>query len=166
MYQDIRTDLHETFGKLMDTLSSLSEDQLNKSPYTGSWTAAQVGDHLSRSYGIIELLDGNTTPSSQPVSEKVQEIKALFLNFEIQMESPAFILPSEGWIAKEQLLLDLEQKTHGILDSMNSRDLSVSCLDFELPGSGILMGWEWIHFINYHTQRHLYQLDKIRTKLA
>jgi len=74
--------------------------------------------------------------------------------------------PNHGLSGARIVQISLGQKTQAILGGINSRDLRAICLNFELPRSGILMGWEWIHFINYHTQRHLYQLDKIRTKLA
>lgn len=161
MHQAIQIEIREAFDRLIGTLASLSQDQLNQVPFPGSWTAAQVGDHLLKSYGIISLLDGNTGPVYRPVDQKAVAIKTVFLDFGIQMESPDFILPSEGWINKETLIRELEQKAQIILESPKSRDLSRCCLDFELPGSGLLTGWEWIHFITYHTQRHLHQLEKI-----
>lgn len=165
MKGDIERELQDTFNKLTWELSSLSGDQLNQVPFSGGWTAAQVGDHLVSSYGIVMLLEGNTAPTSRPVDEKAREIKEMFLDFSIQMESPDFILPSEEFIFKEVLIQELEQKTGLTLKCFTTRDLSVTCLDFEVPVFGALTGWEWMHFITYHTQRHLHQLEKIKKGL-
>lgn len=165
-YADTIPQLESTFKQLHEVLSALTEKQLNQIPFEGSWTAAQVGDHLLRSYGVAETLNGNTAKTERPVEANVQGLKDVFLNFETKLQSPEFILPSNEPINKNELLDQLEDKTAGILQTLNSTDLTETCLDFEMPGIGLMTRLEWAHFVLYHTQRHINQLKKISSVMS
>lgn len=163
----LRTELNDTTKELIDMLSSLNPEQLNTVPFQGSWTAGQLGEHLLKSYGIAEILNGKTAPTERPIDERISGIKDLFLNFDIKMQSPEFIIPSDGWIDKEKLISNLKEKIGYVLDYIdNNNDLTRTCLDFELPGSGPLTRTEWIQFMTVHTQRHVHQLKNIIKKLT
>jgi hypothetical protein len=151
-----------TTDALLHLLSPLSEAKLNAVPYEGSWTAAQLGDHLYKSYGIATVLNGKTEPTTRPVEEKVEGIKGVFLNFDIRMQSPEFIVPDNGPFDKTILLGGLTKRIHSIKEYIkNTNDLSVTYVDFELPRMGTLTGMEWIQFMTMHTIRHVRQLKRI-----
>jgi len=152
----------DTTGELMDLLSPLSEDKLNTVPFEGSWTAAQLGDHLYKSYGIATVLNGKTEATTRPVDEKVEGIKGVFLNFDIRMQSPEFIVPGSGHFDKTILLTGLAKRINFVKDYItNTDDLSVTYLDFQLPNMGTLTGVEWVQFMTMHTIRHVRQLKRI-----
>jgi hypothetical protein len=156
----------KTTGELLQLLSPLSEEKLNKVPFEGSWTAGQLGHHLLRSYGLAEVLNGRTAATSRPVDEKIKPVREVFLNFDIKMKNPDFIAPSSGWIDRERLLRGLEDKIKLISDFVESDpDLSLTCLDFEFPNAGTFTRSEWIQFVTVHTQRHVHQLKNILKKL-
>jgi hypothetical protein len=52
-----------------------------------------------------------------------------------------------------------------MLSIVDNYDLTLTCLDFELPGMGNLTIYEMLHFGVFHTQSHLSQLKNIRTAL-
>jgi|SRR5690606_21302852 len=166
MNQEVYTDFINTTSELIQLLSSLNQEQLNQVPFEGSWTAGQVGDHLRRSYGVAELLNGNTITTERPPNEKVKGIKEVFLNFDIKFESPEFILPSNDVIDKERLIKGLTNKIEQVKTFVDMHDdLTRTCIDFELPGAGTLTQIEWIQFMTIHTQRHIRQLKNIIAKL-
>ncbi|HKP95070.1 MAG TPA: DinB family protein [Fibrobacteria bacterium] len=150
---------------LLSLLEPLDEERLNRVPFPGSWTAGQLGDHLLKSYGLGELLKGRTAPTQRPVDEKREAIDLVFLDFQLQLKSPEFIVPSEGRISKAALLEGLRAKADGILEYARDKDLSFTCLDFVLPSFGTLTGTEWVHFIATHTRRHVRQLERIVAEL-
>src|SRR5690606_3413984 len=96
----------------------------------------------------------------------VAPLSEQFLNFEIRMQSPDFILPTEEPIAKDQLMSGLNARTETILDFANSDDdMTLTCLDFELPNLGTLTRIEWLNFVLVHTLRHNHQLANIVQQL-
>ena len=164
--QEIISSFQLSTQEMLGLLSSLGEDQLNKVPFEGSWTAAQVGDHLLKSYGAAETINGTTGPTQRAPDEKLGLIRETFLNFEVKFTSPDFILPSEDPIAKKPLLDGLREKLEQIQQTIEKKTLTETCLDFEFPGSGTLTRLEWIGFVDVHTQRHNRQLKNIIKSLS
>jgi hypothetical protein len=161
MKQELQPTLERLFNELLSTLGSLDEKQINTVPFDCSWTAAQVGEHLSKSYEVIEALKVQAAPTERPADEKVETLKAMFLNRDVKMKSPDFILPSEKSISPELLIKDLTTKTNSIIQFLKTEDLSLACPAINFPGFGHLTRMEWLCFISYHTERHLYQLRNI-----
>src|SRR5690606_36869671 len=148
MENNLSTSLESAFDQLLSVLASLDQNELNTLPFSGSWTAAQVGDHLCKSYDVIECLRGSVDITVRDPEAYVAPLSEQFLNFEIRMQSPDFILPTEEPIAKDQLMSGLNARTETILDFANSdADMTLTCLDFELPNLGTLTRIEWLNFV-------------------
>lgn len=152
--------------ELLQLLDSLSDEQLNKIPFQNSWTAGQVGDHLYKSYGVVEILNGNVKNTQRPPDEKLPAIRELFLDFSKKMDSPESILPSTGHIQKDSLIASLKHRINAQRDVILHQDLSLTCLDFEIPGYGPFTRFEWIGFNAVHTQRHVHQLKHLISVLS
>ena len=45
-----------TTNELIQLISSTNDEQYNEIPFEGSWSFVQVGDHLLKSYGLVEVL--------------------------------------------------------------------------------------------------------------
>lgn len=146
---------------LIELLSSLTNEQLNIKPTKNSWTAGQVGDHLEKSYEVSKILLGEVEDTQRPPDQKLAEIRALFLNFDIKMDSPKAIVPTNDPIDKKRLLTSLEEKIQWVNTNSKNMDLSKTCLDFEIPEYGPFTRLEWIGFNTVHTQRHIHQLQQI-----
>lgn len=158
----IQKSIVETFKELNDKLNSFSESELNIIPFEGSWTAGQVVKHLIlSSAGFPEMCAGKTEKTTREPDEKIKDIEALFLNFDIKMESPEFILPANTEYSKNSLALSLLKNEKELLDITDHYDLSLTILDFELPGFGKFTILEWIGFVLTHIKRHLSQLQSI-----
>jgi hypothetical protein len=104
---------------------------------------------------------GKTEKTTREPDEKIKDIEALFLNFDIKMESPEFILPVNTEYSKNSLALSLLKNEKELLDITDRYDLSLTILDFELPGFGKFTILEWIGFVLTHIKRHLSQLQSI-----
>lgn len=148
-------------GKLMGQLASLSEDQLNKIPFTGSWTAGQLGNHLYKSYNIKGVLNGKVEETHRDPVAKLAEIEKTFKDFTIKMKSPEMVLPTTKHIEKERLLSSLKERIEQQREAIKTMDLSKTCLDAEIPGGGPFTRQEWLGFNTIHTERHNHQLKHI-----
>lgn len=166
MNTKILNEFTDTTDELLQLLSSLTEEQLNITPSEGVWTAGQVGDHLYRSYSVMEILTGTVEDADRAPDEKLPEIEKLFLDFSIQMDSPKEILPSNKHIEKDALLDRLQERIELQKDIIRTKDLTKVCLDFEIPEYGTFTRLEWIGFNTVHTQRHVHQLKKIIQNLS
>jgi len=147
--------------KLTQQLSSLNERQLNTVPFTGSWTAGQLGNHLYKSYNIKNVLNGNVEDTDRDPVAKLPEIEKAFKDFTIKMNSPEMVLPTTKYIEKERLLSSLQERIEEQREAIQTMDLSKTCLDAEIPGSGPFTRQEWLGFNTIHTERHNHQLKNI-----
>lgn len=152
--------------ELLDLLSHLSQTDINTVPFEGSWTAGQLVKHVIKSNsGFLQMLKGPVRESKREPDELIERIKTDFLNFNVKVKSPEFVVPEKIDYNKEDLLSSLEALNSKLNESVQSLDLTKTCSAFELPVYGYLTRSEAVHFIIYHTQRHIHQLKNIIEKL-
>lgn len=162
MKTEVQKNIVETFKRLNEILSSFSEEELNTVPYQGSWTAGQTAQHIILACsGYPKLFAGKTEKTARKPDEKVKDIEALFLNFNIKMDSPDFLKPEIKDYNKNSLTLSLLKIESQLLEASENYDLSLTCLDFQLPGFEKFTIYEWINFALIHAQRHTKQLNDI-----
>ncbi|HEY0732004.1 MAG TPA: DinB family protein [Chitinophagaceae bacterium] len=152
---------------LMQLLDSFPDEEFNAVPFEGSWTAGQVGRHLYKSYrGVPKLIDGPVVDSNRHPEALVATFKEAFLDFDVKMQSPDFILPEPIHYNRIQLLQDISKVRLEIILKLKTHDLTKICTGFQLPGAGPMTRLEWVHFMVVHTRRHNHQLQKIRSSLV
>jgi DinB family protein len=162
---DLANAFDETFEDLLHTISSFSQKEFNEVPFTGSWSAAQVADHLKKSLqGTGKTLYGNVRPTERKLDENVEGLKSIFLNFNTKFQSPELILPSENHLEKNLIYQNIKEASEVISKSINTLDLSSTC-PVPFPGLGELTRYEWVSLAIYHTQRHIRQMKKIKEHL-
>jgi len=158
--QDTFNEFHKTTFRLLKLLLSLSEEQLNFHP-TNGWSAGQLGEHLYKSYAFVKILNGKTNVTERPVDQKLDPIKILFADDSVKMNAPIAIVPANEKIDKNDLIKSLENRIEQIKQIIETKDLSLTCIDFSIPAYGEFTRYEWIWFNIYHTQRHIRQLENI-----
>ncbi|MEO8533196.1 MAG: DinB family protein [Flavobacterium sp.] len=162
MKAELQKNVIDTFKELNDKLASFSETELNTVPFEGSWTAGQVVQHLILgSSGFPKMCAGKTEKTSRKPDEKVKETEALFFNYDIKMKSPEYIVPENKEYTKNSLTLSLLKIEKELLTVSETYDLTLTCVDTEVPGFGKFTIYEWISFALIHIKRHLSQLQAI-----
>ncbi|HZI53432.1 MAG TPA: DinB family protein [Chitinophagaceae bacterium] len=151
--------LEDTLTRFMEKLKKFSEVKINTIPFVNGWTAAQVADHLTKSNNSITkamLLNG--TYINRDPRGRVEELKAVFLDFNTKLKSPDFILPSQDIYEREVVIQSLEWSVKKLMEVGREADLSemINHMAF-----GDITKFEILYFVHYHTQRHMHQLDKI-----
>lgn len=154
--------LHEignTVNELNALAASLQEEQLNAVPFAKSWTAAQVVTHVTKSVrAMAQAMEMPGKPAARDITARVQELKNMFLNFSVKYASPEFIVPADKHYSKVPLVEGLETALQQL--SKNAENTGLFEI-ISLPGFGEISKTELLHFVLYHTQRHLHQLKNI-----
>ena len=161
--ENIFKEVDQVLTEAIKLLSSFSEEEMNNVPFKGSWTPGEVAQHISITLGgYIQQLDGPVTDTDRPFDERVGMLREMFLNFEVKYQSPASAYPEAKHYNKERLLHKLEALKYHLNNYNQAADLTLTCVSFEFPGGlGYLTRTENLHFLLYHTQRHLHQLKNI-----
>jgi DinB superfamily len=163
---NIGVEIDKTLNDFIRLLSSIDQEQINIVPFNDSWTAGQVGQHVLLSVsGFAELVNGPVKETERAPDLGVEMLKKTFLNFTTKLKSPDFIKPAAVHYIKEELVQSLEEKKIALVLASEKLDLSKTCLAFELPATGFISRLEALHFVVYHTMRHVHQLKNIRQHL-
>ena len=154
---DILNATGEAVTQLVGLMSSVEDNKLNMVPYEGSWTAPQLLRHVTKSIsGMAKAMQMDSKPTGKNPGERVEELKAVFLDFSKKMKSPEFIIPEERTYERQPTIDDLNNSFNQFRE--NASNANENELVEGLP-------LEIIHFTLFHTQRHLHQMKKICTAL-
>lgn len=147
------------FAELLDLYDSIGHERINDIPYEGSWTASQLLDHVAKSTnGIASTLMQDGKKPGREVTQRVAELKTIFLDFSNKMQSPVSIVPGDGPFEKQ----DVTEKLNMAFEELakETRHTNLDGLVEGLP-LGPVTKLELLHFVGYHSARHLEQLKRI-----
>ena len=146
-------------AQLQELLLPLQEIQMNRIPFKDSWTAAQLATHVTKSNnGIAQAMDLEGRVPDRKPAERMEELKKIFLDFNHQMQSPAFIVPRAGDYEKEKVMTALKASNEQLKEKRSLVNLSEV---IEFSAFGQITRLELFYFVLFHTQRHIHQLKKI-----
>lgn len=166
-YNELYRELERTLTAFPDVLAGFAPEQLDVIPFEGSWSPGQVAEHMIlANSGFVELLNGPTEGTKRQPDQYIDSIRTIFLDFGTKLKSPDFILPVREVHDQGQQLDALELIRQGILSAVMEKDLSTTCTSFQVPVLGHVTKLEALHFVLYHTQRHIHQLKNIRRALT
>ncbi|MBS1653867.1 MAG: DinB family protein [Bacteroidetes bacterium] len=157
-------ELSATQQELVNLLNNFSATAINQVPFEGSWTAAQVADHVTLSnFSIARALQLKGNTINREPDERAGELKDLFLDFNRKFKSPDFIVPTKNEYDKTELIYQL----HSSIDKIQeAADTAVLTELITHPAFGDITKLEILHFVLYHTQRHLQQVKNIQQKIS
>lgn len=162
MNDSIINQLEAVLDETVQLLSSFTQKEANTVPFEGSWTAAQVGQHLFLAEkNMDKLLMAPTEVADRQPDANVAQLKSIFLNYENKFESPEFIAPEDREYNKEELVKSLEDVKLTLLEAVQIANLAQEA---PLPPGHPLAGntkLEIMYFVIYHTTRHNKQLRNI-----
>lgn len=162
----LRAEAQKTLGEFTLLLSSLQDDHFHRTPFKGSWTPAQTGDHVIKFLGgVAQLKELPAEPTGRYCDDFVEALRLMFLNFDIRMNAPDFVRPADRPADKDLLTRQLSTVSEKVLHLIDEEDLTLLCKGAEFPTIGEMTRLEWIYFAIYHTQRHTRQLKNIMAHL-
>lgn len=164
---DLKNKLKENTELLIETVTNIPDSKFNIQPQEGSWSVAQVVEHLYRSeFGIPKLFQGKTQKDIDRAPDAyIDQMRKQFLESDRKMEASGVILPTEEEKSKEELIAKFELNRTKITELIGKLDEDELCLSFKHPILGYLTRQEWVHFNIIHTQRHLGQIQRILSQL-
>jgi hypothetical protein len=157
--QDLQKALTQAFNDFISTVSSIDDSNINRIPFAGSWTPAQVATHIILATDGVP--DGTTQPSGRDAGALLQAIRPWWEDLNQKFQSPEPLRPDNKPRGKQDLLSELQRVREKDLSILLHQDLSLLCMDFALPNIGYLTRYEWLWFIEMHVKRHLFQLQNM-----
>jgi DinB superfamily len=157
--KDILYKISDAFKELEKLVAPLDEQELNLVPFAGSWTAAQVAAHVTKSVkAMAQAMEMRGKPAARDITASVQGLKDMFLNFSVKYVSPDFIVPPDKRYTTTEIAAGLETASRQLLKNAVTANAGEM---ISLPGFGEITKIELLHLVLYHTQRHVHQLKNI-----
>lgn len=161
--KDLITAINVVLMQLAGFALNLSDEQINKVPFKNSWTACQLLSHVSKSVkGMANAIGKPGKPADRAITNRVIELKQVFLDVTTKLQSPQVIVPEQKNYDKQTLVKELQ-------DNLKKLKIVTSTADVSEIAEGLPFGdvtkIEILHFLVYHSQRHLYQMSKISNAL-
>lgn len=152
--------------EVLQSVSGLSDEQLNEQVEQGSWTIMQVLDHLhlmekSITYTISnQLVNGeHKTVGEKPIQ--------LTTNRSTKVEAPSFVIPSKDFISLKDMTEKLSESRNTLINVIDSADKTLlEQRAYPHPAFGEMNLIQWIPFIGLHEKRHLVQIEELKEKLT
>jgi len=163
--KNITEHLTQTKTGLLKALLAIDQKKFNTIPFAGSWTAAQIAEHLLKGNNV-DVFYADTEPSDRTPDEKIQAISDVFLNFELKLTPPAQIVPSGNRHEKQAMLYAIGENFDKLIEASKMLDLSAICTAWVIPAFGPMTRLEFLCMYNVHTIRHTRQLKNIAVALA
>jgi hypothetical protein len=144
---ELKQDVRESFSKLASVIDSLSDEQATWKPDEQEWSAAQVGDHIALSTGMLGNITG-LLAKGQGVTDADWD------------PPPQFKGDAADLGSVKRRLGELPPFTESLFDE----GASTNRLDVQANNSFLGdMNWrEWYYFLRIHAQSHVEQIEKLR----
>jgi hypothetical protein len=151
---------------LIEYILNFDTTLFDKQPADGSWSAAQLTEHIYVLDRLIyNILTGETEPAQRAADEKIATIEAVMNNRTRTINAPDPIVPL-GKVKDQQILITkIITARKDIHKLIQTTDLSPICLGFIHKGFGPMTRLEWIGFLMVHSQRHFHQYQRIANTL-
>ena len=140
-------------------MSSLDDKDLNIIPYADSWTAGMLYRHIIKVInGMAGAMQVPSKSADRDADQRVPQLKKTFLDFSIKMKAPDMAVPEDRVYQKQDTLDRLTAAVSHFKEAAGNQKMTD--LVTGLP-MGDITKQEILHFLLYHTQRHLHQMQKI-----
>ena len=147
------------FDTFIQLFSSFDENKINQKPKPGSWTPAQVAVHIILATDGVP--DNTTKPLNREVDALLPAIRPWWEDLNQKFNAPESLKPDDKQYSKPELVQELQRVREKDLMLIENADLTLICLDLELPTVGYLTRYEWLWFIQMHLRRHAFQLTNM-----
>ncbi|MEK5389080.1 DinB family protein [Margalitia sp. FSL K6-0131] len=147
--------------ELLESVSDLSDQQLNTTPEEGKWSIMQNLEHLYLMEKVVvqrmtQELKYNTEPTSEvPIN--------MLLNRSKKIDAPEFLKPSNEFTSLKEMKSKLDESREALINFVSHTsedDLANRAMAHRL--FGMLSLKQWVKLIGYHEQRHLEQIKEVK----
>jgi hypothetical protein len=156
LQQAVRT----AFDDFIAAFDQVDAGRINIKPDAKGWTPAQVATHIILATDGVP--DSSTRASDREVDLLLPAIRPWWEDLNQKFNAPEMLQPDDQPRVKANVLAELQRVRAKDLAIINNQDLTLLCLDMELPTIGYLTRYEWLWFIQMHLRRHTFQLQNMR----
>jgi hypothetical protein len=114
--------------------------------------------------GLISENIAKTEPLKTPVLFRMRDgvIPLAITNRSQKFTAPPQIQPNGRWRSAKELISEFDKEREKTVSYVKTTDVDLRAHFGENPLFGMIDGYQWIIFLNAHTNRHLLQIEEIK----
>lgn len=151
--------------EVLQSVSGLSDEQLNMQVQEGRWTIMQVLQHLYLLERAITFAISDQLANGQTKSISDKPIH-LAVNRSTKIKAPSIVEPENKFITLVEMKKRLSQSREALTKVVDTADSSLLAQRaYPHPVFGELTLKQWIPLIGLHEKRHLAQIEELKEEL-
>ena len=162
--------LEDSRAQLRAATKDLTPEQWNFQPGPERWSIALVAEHIMRTEaGLYQYVERALAAPANAEWETKTKGKTEFLERVMpsrtgKAQAPVEVRP-EGKLPPEEILASFEKLRTRTLETARTTDKPLKALtaDHPFPVFGTLNAYQWLLYIPWHTQRHLKQIEEVKS---
>ena len=162
--EQLLKELNQSTNDLILELQQCEENHFNRRPAENWWSVAQIAEHILLLETQVNYALRKAETTQRQIDLKVMPMKLGMNNLERKYSAPDFILPSADHKEREQLIEGLKKQRDLLKQLIETTDLTETPV-YKHPVIGDMTRLEWIHFVIYHSERHIKQMQRISREL-
>ena len=162
--------LQRTQQEIVNESNGLSSEQLAFKAAPERWSIAEVLEHIVLAENLIFDLTTQvlkTTPQpAKKDGKKQQENDALILKVILdrsaKFQAPEPLKPTHQWPTGAALIEEFNKRRGRTIEFVRTTELDLRSYFRDSPLMKDMDGYQWLLFLNAHSQRHLAQLREVK----
>jgi uncharacterized damage-inducible protein DinB len=165
--KDIFEYLEETKEALNESVEDLSDDQMQFTPDTESWSVAQVIEHINAVEGGLKgMLENKLTEEEAPemraeVQMTDEQIIGFITDRSQKVKTQSQFEPSARFTNADEALEAFNDQREDLVDFLKDVDVDMRNYINEFP-FGKIDAYQTVLFLAGHTARHTAQIEEIK----
>lgn len=164
----IQEKITATIDKLTDLINQSDQQELEYKATPDFWSILECAEHIHLvNSGIARILQKPAPETNENmVSELFGEGKMnhlLVTKREVKQVAPESVAPKGIFKTAEEAKKAIHKDIHVILHLLNTKDFSQETFIIHHPRLGNMTKTDWLYFLIAHTERHLYQIQEIKS---
>ena len=172
--QEIVDQISDNRETMLQSISGLSDAQLNYKPEGDPWSICDIVHHLAltdeanaklMSNLLKRARDENVPPDPSPDSSELHSADDVFARVaEAKFQAPPFVAP-QSHLPVEDSLARLKASRERVLEAIDQlASFDLSQLTHPHPFAGDLNGHQWMLLAGGHEQRHTAQIKRMKLR--
>lgn len=156
-------------GKLHASYSSLNERQIHFKLTDNCWSVLECLEHIylidKAVLGALTGITNENTPDNTRTElfgeEKLEKLLVKGRSFKVP--APDFVKPRGKFGSLTDAKEHIEAITSKLIEHINSYPVEQDVRTYKHPILGYMTPTDWIHFMVSHTERHMHQIEELKT---
>lgn len=166
---DLQEKIKTNTSGLFNSFNKLNQAELEFKPSENVWSILESVEHIfliaEAVYKVISTLPGATTSDNDKYElfgeQKLN--KLLITNRAFKVPAPEYVSPKGRFLNSTDAIHHIAIIIDKIIHHINSNTIDLETNTIKHPVLGAMTKVDWVHFMIAHTNRHVLQIEELKT---